>query len=227
MGIALSPSDFNLRTLGGNVVISPPISDAELRDEIEIDEGVLEGGGKFIDVEEPLTDTDGGLQMELEEAEKAIEGGLLMGVKESDIDTDGGLLTEVVEPDRHKGGQLLTDAEELKRDTHVEMFTGANESDSVTGGVLTKVEDSDFLIAGGLLEREQDSDFGVQPELLMELVESQMDAGELSVQDIEALIDADIEDPAGGELMDNVEVNGGEVTCGVDGSEEVATDVGH
>lgn len=100
MGPAVSPSDFNLRTLGGKVTISPPISVAELRDEIETDEGVLEGGRKFIDVEEPVIDTDGGLLMELEEAENAIEGGLLMDVKEPDRDTEGGLLTEVVDPDR-------------------------------------------------------------------------------------------------------------------------------
>lgn len=77
------------------------------------------------------------------------------------------------------------------------------------------------------MQREQDSDLGTQPELLMEVVEPHTDAGALSMDEVEALIDADIEDPAGAELRDNVEVYGGEVTCGVDGSDEVVTVVGH
>lgn len=65
----LSPSDFNLRILGGKEAVSPPMSEAELKEAIETEDGVLEGGGRLIEVEEPVTDTDGGLQMELEEAE--------------------------------------------------------------------------------------------------------------------------------------------------------------
>lgn len=40
---------------------------------------------------------------------------------------------------------------------------------------------------------------------------------------VEALIDEQV----GGELMDKVDVDGGDDTCGVDGSEDVATEVGH
>lgn len=60
------------------MAISLPTSVEELKDEMETDEGVLEGGQKLMEVEELVMDTDGVLLMELEEAEKAMEGRLLV-----------------------------------------------------------------------------------------------------------------------------------------------------
>lgn len=58
--------------------------------------------------------------------------------------------------------------------------------------------------------------------MLTEVVEPETERGALLMDEVEALMD-----PAVGELMDSVEVDGGDVTYGVDGSEEVATEVGH
>lgn len=109
----LSPSDFSLRILGGSVAISPPMSVAELKEAIETEDGVLEGGGRLIDVEEPVTDTDGGLLMELEEAEKGMEEELLVEVKELEFESESGLLKEDTERDWFRGEGLLTDTEEI------------------------------------------------------------------------------------------------------------------
>lgn len=83
-----SPSDFKRRILGGRVTSSPPTSDTEVKEEMETEDGVLEGGGRFIDVEEPVTDTDGGLLMELEEAENGMEEELLVEAKELELERD-------------------------------------------------------------------------------------------------------------------------------------------
>lgn len=113
---------------------------------METDEGVLDGGGKLIDIEEPVTDTDGVLLMELEEAEKAIEGWLLMELKEL---VGVGLLRDVAEP--------------VWQGEVEEWFTETDESDFFTKEteLIIEANDSDFFTFEELLETEKFSDFNV------------------------------------------------------------------
>lgn len=121
---------MSLLILGGNVEISTPVSVAEVIDEMDTEEGVFDGDGILMDVEEPVTDTEGGLPTEADEAEHAVEGGLLM---------------EVVEPARQKGGGLSAVNDELKETT-------VEDWDFLTGGGLVmEAEESDFLMCSGLV----------------------------------------------------------------------------
>lgn len=224
------------------------MSEAELKEAIETEDGVLEGGGRLIDVEEPVTDTDGGLLMELEEAEKGIEEELLVEVKELEFESERGLLKEDTERDWFRGEGLLTDTketllsdthdillaeakelkaeadlfkgdpflaedeEQLLNDTEDKLLTEARELDSLTGVHNSEVSTG---WCGAKTELEVVFKWEAQPELLIEDEEPHTAAEAWLMKEVEALMDPDsrdTDDPAGGELMERVEVYGGEVT---------------
>lgn len=65
--------------------ISPPVSVMEFND---VTEGVLEGGWKLMDVNEPVAEADGGLFVNVDEGENEIAGGPLIDVQDPDIQVD-------------------------------------------------------------------------------------------------------------------------------------------
>lgn len=93
-------------------------------------------------------------------------------------------------------------------------------------GLFTETEEWDLEIMGPLLTAANDLDF-----LTVEVDKEASASSSFAFANDDVLLmdelEALIEEPAGGELMDKLEVDGGDETCGVDGSEVVETEVGH